>query len=190
MLRLAFASVVLLAATTAHAERPDAEDPPPPPSPASTLADGPAYYVGGGAMLGIGSWIESAVVVDAGVRMPGRAGWLHGQFASGGGGDFEGTGPLYRGLVGVENRCTGSDTCAIAGADVGYELLTWNGDPGDMAEHHHGLVVAGRLGVDAGGDHVRFRAAFEVSMFHDHSEMTSASWGPDVAVSIGLAYRP
>ncbi len=190
MLRLTFASVVFLVANSALAQPVDADEPPPPPSTVAPPAT-PRAFVGGSGMMAWGNWIEAALSVEGAHVIPGTQLFAHASGTVGGDGDggFEGSGNFYRGLVDLQTWCTGSDACTFAGADVGYQLLTWAGDPGEMTEHHQGFVVAGRIGIDAGGDQLRFRAAVELAEFRDHSNVAGPRWDTDLGLSLGLAYR-
>ncbi len=190
MLRLTFASVVFLVARAAIAQPVDLDEPPPPPSPAVQPAT-PATFVGASGGMAWGSWLEAALSVEGAHLIPGTQLFAHASATVGGDGDggWEGSGNFYRGLVGLQTWCTGTDTCTFAGADVGYQLLTWAGDPGEMTERHQGFVVAGRIGIDAGGEQLRFRAALELAEFRDHSDVASAQWDTNLGFSLGLAYR-
>ncbi len=190
MLRLAFACVLLLAANSALAQPVDADEPPPPPAAAVRPAT-PAAFVGATGGMAWGNWLEAALSVEGAHVIPGTQLFAHASATVGGDGDggWEGSGNFYRGLVGLQTWCTGSDTCTFAGADVGYQLLTWSESPGEMVENHHGFVVAGRIGIDAGGEQLRFRAAIELAEFRDHSDVAGPQWDTDLGFSLGLAYR-
>jgi hypothetical protein len=105
--------------------------------------------------------------------------------------DFEGGGDFLRGLVGVETRsCFVPGACVVLGLDAGTQRATWSsGDESDPEEHHRGTVLAGRIGIDAGGDRVRFRGGMEVLRVRNSSNVTETEWTGGIGFSVGLAYR-
>ncbi len=192
MLRLACITV-LLSASSALAQPADADEPPPPPSPPSTMPAKDHGYLGGGALLGFGGGelFQQAFVLEGGLRLGTLPVYAHASGASGGGGDFENTGDFFRALAGLELRqCSGGDgACLVLAMDVGFQTQVYPGDPGEMDEHHHGFVGVSRIGVDTGGEHVRFRATVELSQWHDRSDVAKPTWQLGVGTSFGLAYR-
>jgi hypothetical protein len=159
--------------------------PPPPPD---------TGFIGGGFLLGADHFINAALVVEGGLHLGGTPLWVRGLLAKGDSFDFEGGGGLTRGMIGVELRgCSGVGLCGFAAVDAGYQTQTWNGqDPDDMTEHHDGLLIGPRIGIDAGGDKVRFRFAFEATRYHHHEEIngnSSTSWQGGGGFTMTLVYR-
>ena len=104
--------------------------------------------------------------------------------------DFEGGSDFLRGLAGVETRsCIVFGACFVVGFDAGTQRATWSGDDFDDEEHHRGTVLAARIGIDAGGDRVRFRGGMEVLRVHNSSNVTETEWTGGIGFTLGLAYR-
>lgn len=51
---------------------------------------------------------------------------------------------------------------------------TWE-KPDEMTEHHGGPLVGGRIGLDAGGTHVRFRIGIEAYRYQRSVEIGTFS---------------
>jgi hypothetical protein len=159
--------------------------PPPPPD---------NFFIGGGFVLGADHFINAALAVEGGLRLGATPLWVRGLLAKGDSFDFEGGGGLTRGMIGVELRgCSGPGFCGFAAVDAGYQTQTWNGqDPDDMTEHHDGLLIGPRIGLDAGGDRFRFRFAFEATRYHHHEEIngnSSTSWQGGGGFTMTVVYR-
>jgi hypothetical protein len=169
----------------------DPAAPPAPPVPAPHVETG---FIGGGFILGGDQFIDAALAVEGGLRLGSNGLWLRGLFARGSAFDFEGGGNLTRAMIGLEYRgCSRQSFCGFVALDVGYQQQTWAGDdPDSMTEHHDGLLVGPRIGLDAGGDNLRFRFAFEATRY-DHHAVTSAgestSWQGGGGFTMTLVYR-
>jgi len=151
-----------------------------------------AGFLGGGVAVGGGHLMHAAWALEGALAIPGTPLFVRAAAQRGGAFDFEGTGSFWRAAGGIEARaCNGMDGyCWIAGLDVGYQHETWNsGDPGDITEVHQGLVVGPRGGIDAGGEHVRFRATIEYLEYHHESNVGMTGWETAAGLSLGLAYR-
>lgn len=114
--------------------------------------------------------------VEGGVRIGSNA-WAHGMAVGGGAaGIDEGTmsGSVWQLRGGVELRgCGAAWFCASAGFDVGVAHTQYVAD--EDSEDARSVVAELRLGLDAGGDHLRFRPMIEL--------------GTDFALGAGLAYQ-
>src|SRR5262245_54557889 len=143
-----------------------------PTSPPAAVPTPPAEhgYVGGGVLVGAtSSFINLGLVAEGGLKLGGSPLWLHGVFARGDSFDFEGGGPLTRGMLGIDLRgCSSPGFCGFIGVDAGYQELIWSAQD-EMTEDHTGVVFGPHVGIDVGGDHVRARFAFEVLRFGDRS---------------------
>jgi hypothetical protein len=151
-------------------------------------------FIGGGFTLGADHLMNAALVVEGGLRLGGTPLWVRGLFARGNSFDFEGGGSMTRGMIGVELRgCSSQAFCGFAAIDAGYQQQTWNGDdPSDMVEHHDGLLVGPRIGLDTGGDNLRFRFAFEATRYDHHEEINGNStthWQGGGGFTMTLVYR-
>src|SRR5215813_9427308 len=145
MIRLA---LILVLSTTSHTfaqpgatpagdlDEPAALPPPPVPPPPAERA-----FFGGGVMLGAtSSFINLALVAEGGLKLGSSPLWLHGVFARGDSFDFEGGGPLTRGMLGVDLRgCSSRAFCGFIGVDAGYQQQIWSAQD-EMTEDHKGAV--------------------------------------------------
>jgi hypothetical protein len=132
--------------------------------------------------------VDQFIAFDAGAELGTRlagAWWGHGSLRLGQAGDAEGSGGHFEVRVGAEHQaCNASGAvCRVVGLDLGFQASTWEKE--DMHEKHNGPLVAPRLGLDVGGDHLRLRLALEARAY------VSATGGaiPGLGVSAGLAYR-
>jgi hypothetical protein len=135
--------------------------------------------------------MDASLVMEAAAKLPGRAVWLRGTGSYGGSFDFEGGGVFLRGTVGMEGLSCASPTfCWLGSLDAGYQRETWKGsDDGDPMEKHYGFLGGFRLGLDAGGDNLRFRFAFELNACDRHSNVSAPSWDIGGGLTMTLAYR-
>ena len=141
-------------------------------------------------LVGADRFAHAALTLEGGVKVPNTPLWIHGMAATGNATDFEGGGPYNRVLAGIETRsCSSIYLCLSLDLDAGYQTLTWSGDPGDADEHYEGMALAGRIGIDTGGEHVRFRAALEIVTVHDHSNVTPLAWDSGAGLALGIAYQ-
>jgi hypothetical protein len=154
-------------------------------------ADPPSFYVGGQLALGLDGqidWMYAGAAFDGGYRIS-PAWWLHARV---GGAERVATGNINGGVTTVSDRqvadarvglevrpCWNPGTCAIFGADLGYRL----------GGTYDGTLFATHLGLDRGGDHLRFRPAIEAALVFDHGH-SSDIYLPDAGIeaSLGVAY--
>jgi len=151
----------------------------------------PATFVGGGVSLGASHLIDAALVMEGAVKLPGHAVWIRGSGSYGGSFDFEGGGLFLRGSVGAESMsCSSPSFCWIGGTDFGYQRETWKDQDDDLAiEKHYGFLAGLRVGLDAGGDNLRFRLAFDLAACERRSNVDATSWGLGGGLTMTLAYR-
>ena len=181
---------MLLVASTASAQPGVTDEPAPPPATPTPEVRTDRGYVAGGVLLGADHFIHGALTLEAGVRLGDAPVWLHVAGAKGSSMDFEGGGDFLRGLAGIETRsCIVLGACFVLGVDAGTQRATWSGDDFDDEEHHRGTVLAARIGIDAGGDRVRFRGGMEVLRVHNSSNVTETEWTGGIGFTLGLAYR-
>lgn len=116
--------------------------------------------------------------------------------STGGAMDFEGNGDYLRGLVGVETRgcSTAGGLCGFVDLDAGYQYQTWDNDEAMDRERHHGLILGPSFGLDAGGEHTRFRLALELRGYHHTGEYpnstdTEANWQLSAGLVATVVYR-
>jgi hypothetical protein len=172
-------AAVLLLAAPAFADPLDA-------APGEPAVHHETGFVGGGVSVGGGHLMHAAWQVEGALAVPDSAVYVRAAAQRGGAFDFEGTGEFWRATGGFEVR----DGAFVAGVDLGYQHETWaSGDPGDIPEVHEGLVVGPHAGIDAGGEHVRFRVMVEYDAYHHASNVGMTSWDRAGGVSVGLAYR-
>ena len=150
---------------------------PPPAAPSQT-------YVSALTAASVDQFIALDAGAEVGTRLAGP--WSgHGSLRVGQAGDSEGSGGHFELRVGAEHqRCGASGAvCHLVGLDLGFQASTWEKE--DMHEKHNGPLIAPRLGLDVGGDHLRLRLALEARGY------VSAAGGaiPGLGVSAGLAYR-
>jgi hypothetical protein len=196
MNRIASSSSRLAGEASAHGMTPlqqDLDEPqplPPPPLPPAPQEHG---FIGGGFLLGAtGSFINAALAVEGGLKLASAPLWIHGFLAKGSSFDFEGGGDLTRGLIGLETRgCSSHGVCGFIAVDVGYQTQVWN-SLDEMTEHHSGMLIGPRAGLDAGGERVRFRFAFEVLRYDHHVDTLNGEangWGTSGGFTMTLVYR-
>ena len=154
--------------------------------PAAPPAQRDAGFLGAGVAIGGGHLMHTAWQLEGALAIPDSPIYLRAAAQRGGAFDFEGTGEFWRASGGFEVR----SGAFVVGGDVGYQHETWNsGDPGDVEEIHQGLVIGPHAGIDAGGEHVRFRALIEYDLYHHASNVGMTTWETAGGVSLGLAYR-
>jgi len=156
------------------------EEPPPPP-----VEHG---YLGGGFALSVDHFFNATLGIEGGWKLGDLPLWVRGDAERGGTGDFEGTGPFRRGRLGLETRTGGPGLCAVGSFEAGYQTQVWAATD-ETTEHHHGAIVTGRVGLDAGGEHLRFRLALEISRYHHVSDVLPTEWAGGAGLSMGLVYR-
>jgi hypothetical protein len=132
--------------------------------------------------------VDQFIALDAGAELGTQlsgAWWGPGSLRLGQAGDAEGSGSHLEVRAGVEHqRCSSSGAvCHLVGLDIGFQASTWEKE--NMRERHNGPLIAPRLGLDLGGDHLRLRLAIEARGY------ASSAGGaiPGLGVSAGLAYR-
>lgn len=169
----------------------DLDEPATPPV-ATTVPRAETGFIGGGFLLGGDQFINAAVVVEGGLRLGSTPLFVRGLFAKGNSFDFEGGGGLTRGMIGVELRgCSSRAFCGFAALDAGYQQQTWSSED-EMTEHHSGLLVGPRIGLDAGGDNVRFRFAFEATRYDHRTEIggnATTNWQGGGGFTMTFVYR-
>jgi hypothetical protein len=155
-----------------------ADDASPPPAAASQT------YVSALTSASVDQFIAFDVGAEVGTQLA-PAWWGHGSLRVGQAGDAEGSGSHLELRVGAERLgCNASGAvCRLVGLDLGFQASTWEKE--DMREKHDGPLIAPRLGLDLGGDHLRLRLAIEARAY------VSAAGGtvPGLGLSAGLAYR-
>src|SRR5207245_7690173 len=122
--------------------------------------------------------------------------------AIGRGGDDEGGGGVGQLRAGLEARvCTDPGVlCLVGGLDLGYQYARWQRRSDELdTDTGKGLVAVPRIGLDLGGDGIRFRLAFELSeaLYYVRSlsepsgdtSTTSLSRRVGVARDIRVAYQ-
>lgn len=187
-MKFGFVAALSCASSVAFAQ-PGTEEVPAISAPTIKPPDSERGFVGGGVMLGGDHFFNAAWVVEGAIRIPNTPLWARGQGATGGTGDFEGTGDFKRGMVGIEGRsCATQGLCGYLGLDVGYQTQTWNGD--EMTEHHEGLLVGPRGGLDVGGETVRFRLGLQLYKYHHHDDFAGSqpAWqgGGDLTMMVAV----
>lgn len=163
----------LLAAAPALAEdyHPYAVTPGPAPKPAPVIDRG---YLGGGAGLALDHFFNSYLQIEGAIRVADLPLWIRGSGAAGNSFDFQGGGSFRKLSLGLESRtCTaGGGACVFAGVDLGRQSQTWiDGDDDLMDEHHAGWVLGPRVGLDAGGDSIRFRLTLDAYRYQRTSDV-------------------
>jgi len=169
--------------------------PPPASDPAAEPAEPERGYIGFGPSITGDSLINFALVLDGGVKLSDLPLWARGTAAFGEAVDISGEGAFGRAAIGVEGRaCISEGVCGFLDLEAGYQTQHW--EPTEYrtertSEHHHGWVVAGRAGVDLGGEHVRLRIGIELSRYRDtfHDVGTPITWIDGGGVSLALVYR-
>ena len=150
---------------------------------ATTTPDStPTTYVQGGVLAGGNDGLFTAgASVEVGKRVAPFA-WAHASFMMGSAGELfaTGTGSVMQARIGVD-LMTCSDNgalCAYAGADIGLQAAQYHGtsdpwfcdgdandcmgDPIDKSDG--GAIGVGRVGLDIGGKHIRWRPGIEASV--------------------------
>ena len=174
------------------AAQPGLEDPPAPPPPPATPAFVDHAYVAGGTLLTVDHFLNAAWMVDGGVRLGDLPLAIHASAATGGSLDADNGGDFWRVTAGIEARSHAMGYgYTFLDLDLGYQHQTW-GDPDPVAnefEVHRGGLAIARVGYDVGGDHVRFRAAFELYKYHREFVDEMTTWDTGGGFTLGLAYR-
>ncbi len=181
----------LVTSTVASAQPGTSEEPPRAPEPAAPGPRVDRAFVAGGVLVGADVFMHAALSAEGGMKLGPLPVWVQGAIASGSAFDFEGGGALQRALLGMEVRTCGSEAvCVVGGLAAGFQTSVWSsGDESDPEEHHHGPVIAGRFGIDTGGERIRFRGALEVERVRDESNVTSRDWHTGFGLTLGLGYR-
>ena len=193
MRSLLVSSFVLLARIAAA--QPGLEDPPPPPAPPAPAPHVENVFVSGGALITVDHFLNAAWFADAGLRLGDLPLAVHASVATGGALDADSGGDFSRWTAGVEARSSRAGNYAFLDLDLGHQHQTW-GNPIDKDidgeyEEHRGALAIGRVGYDAGGEHVRFRAAFEMYSYNRDfvGQMTPSAWQTGGGISLAIGYR-
>jgi hypothetical protein len=143
-------------------------------------------HVNGGLLVTVDHFLNAAWFLDGGVRIPDTPLAVHASGATGGSLDADNGGDFWRVTAGVEARSSGDDYAFLA-ADLGYQHQTW----GDFDEHeeHRGALAIGRVGYDTGGEHIRFRAAFEMYGYHREFVDHMTTWSTGGGFTLAAGYR-
>ncbi|HSN27923.1 MAG TPA: hypothetical protein VLT45_16655 [Kofleriaceae bacterium] len=145
----------------------------------------PATYVQGGVTAGGNDGLLTAgASAEVGRRVAPFA-WVHASLMMGAANEIfaHGSGSIVQARGGVDlMTCSGNGVlCAFAGADIGLQASQYHGsedpwfcdsDAGDcmstpVDDSHAGVIGVGRVGLDIGGTHVRWRPGIEASMSTD-----------------------
>ena len=134
-------------------------------SAASEPAPRSQSYVAFGAMAGADVGLDLALTGEVGYRLHGGPLWLHAQVTDAlWNGDDQGSGVLRNVRGGIEARkCTDDGVaCLVGGIDIGLQHATWVDREDSMqTETHDDVIAVPRVGLDFGGEHLRFRPAIE-----------------------------
>ena len=152
---------------------------------ATTTEDpAPTTYVQGGLMAGGNDGnFTAGGSVEVGKQVSSLA-WVHGSFLLGSASQIfaTGSGSIMQGRIGGDlMSCNDNGAlCAFVGADVGVQAVNYEGmsDPwfcdsdtgceGDpISQHSTALLGVGRVGLDLGGKHLRWRPGVEASATSD-----------------------
>ena len=168
-----YAILLILALTTpaaAESYYPYAVSPGPAPTPKPFRDRG---YFGGGAGLTVDHFFNAYVDIEGALRIGQLPLWLRGDAGFGKSADVEGGGDYKRLRAGLETRsCSDARSvfCLYLGLDAGVQTQEWSKQD-EMTEHHRGLVYGTRFGLDAGGDHTRFRLGLELYNYQRNSDV-------------------
>ncbi len=189
MNRLVIAAVLLAIPTAARA---DADEPPPPPAPPGPPAFVDHPTLAGGTQVSVDHFLNLAWMLEGMLPLPRLPIAIHASASTGASADADNAGGFWRMTAGIEGRqCSDAGNCALLGLDLGYQHQTWGEDDPEEAEEHRGLLLGGRIGVDVGGEHVRFRAAFELYRYRrefvDYMTTPTTQYGG--GFTMGLGYR-
>ncbi len=145
----------------------------------------PNAYVGAGGSAGVDGaidWIYSGWSLDAGYRVEPTL-WLHANVSMVGRSGYGTTNDLtlmspkpewYAARLGLEtHRCRTGALCIYAGIDGGFR--TGNLD---------GWIIVPRLGLDVGGDALRFRAGAELLVSHVSRGDDDGAFLPDAGLGM------
>jgi len=173
--------------------QPDREEPPRPPEP-TVVENHERGFLAGGVDVGVmSSFFHGALVAEGGLKLGDAPLWLHATGRYGGAMDFEGKGGFRRLAGGIEARsCRRHGACLFVDLDAGYEWQTWDSIDDDL-EHHHGPLVGPTVGIDTGGETVRFRLAVAVPYYRHTAEIpgleTTTEWRFAPSLAATVAYR-
>ncbi len=149
--------------------------------------------VGGGVVFASDTFLDAALVIEGAVKVPGVPLFIRGMGGLGGSADSDGGGEFVRVVGGIEaRRCGSRSFCVFGGVDAGYQRQTWSAsdDPfGEMTEHHHGLVIGPRFGLDAGGEALRFRLALDMLQYRHQSSVSDTKWEQSVGLTMSIVRR-
>ena len=153
-------------------------------------ADPDRAYVAGGVLLGADHFVNSAFLLDAGVKIPNVPLAVRVSGATGESLDADGGGDFWRVTAGLEARAyRASGGFGFVGADAGYQHQTWKPTDPVLREVHRGPVVGGRTGYEGGGEHVRVRATLDLYGYRRELVGHSTSWQPGLTLSFAVGYR-
>lgn len=176
----------------AAAGQPGLEDPPPPRAPPVTPPYVEKMFIHGGALVTVDHFLNAAWFADAGLRLGDLPFAVHASIAKGGSLDADNGGDFWRWTAGVEARSAPAGSYAFFNFDLGYQHQTW-GNRADIEfgeyEVHRGGLVIGRVGYDAGGEHVRVRATFELYSYHREFVDQMTAWQTGGGITLSLGYR-
>jgi hypothetical protein len=173
---LAFASIAALG-SVAHADDSITATATP-----AADADAGHTYVSVGANTGfVAQYLVLGGQVEVGHQLAHSPVSLHAVVATGEADELlsSGNGLFEQLRAGADVRgCINGALCAFAGTDVGYQHVRWTGDEGTwlldegsntmtVTKDDSRLVGIGRVGLDIGGSHLRWRPGIEVALDRD-----------------------
>ena len=156
-------------------------------------------YVDGGVMADTARYLNAALTLEGGVRLPRGPFWLHASGAYGGTVDlFEGQGPFRRVMAGVESEAPCRTeyehpalwSCLLLGIDVGYQTnhVRFRGNVPDAASH--GLVITPRIALSGVIHQFAVRTDFHAVVYREHAEGSGPSWQFGLGVALAIGYPP
>jgi hypothetical protein len=149
-------------------------------APAPEHRGAPKLYIGGGMTIGADRMIDSGLTLELGYRLGGSV-WLHGLGVRGEAsevdkGEMGKNGSFLQARGGIEVRSTGT-LGVLAGLDVGYQYESALNAGTEYS--HDGVRAYPRIGLDCGGERVRFRPVFTLDV---GSRVTGGALALDAAV--------
>jgi hypothetical protein len=159
-------------------------------------ADAPPFIEHGFVGLGLAlsqspaDWTHAGFMLQGGAALPGTAGPFRARahaFLSLAGTTVQSdwSGKFVRAGGGAEVLTCSGIVCGVLDLDAGYQYATLVETSGPI-ESRGGLVLGPRIGVELGGQHVRFRGLVELYRWRTHDP---SEWMATGGLSLELALR-
>jgi hypothetical protein len=149
-------------------------------------------FLGGGFVTSFEGHVLAGLALEGATRIPRRPLWIRASFARANIVQLlpdTPSGVHYRGSIGFEaHSCASPAVCALTGVELGYyhERRTADHEMQYDEGYNYGARGGARLGLDLGGQNLRFRFALGVSKVYRQRDDLARDLARDLTTSVDL----